>query len=92
MGKKYEPVSNEKRQQLIHYIHNYGLSISMAAQMAEVYYPTAKAINKVYIKEKRTDKKAFRTRNKVTTPNADLAKQAGAWCEKNLSEAQTQLA
>ena len=70
MGKKYEPVSNEKRQQLINYIHNYGYSISKAADLAGVYYPTAKAINKVYVKEKRTDKKMFRTRTKTKVVSA----------------------
>lgn len=64
MGKKYEPVPNEQRKQLIELIHNKGYSISKAAMMTKIYYPTAKAINKVYIKENRTQKKAFRFRLK----------------------------
>lgn len=54
MGKKYEPVPNEQRKLLIELIHNKGYSISKAAMMTKIYYPTAKAINKVYIKENRT--------------------------------------
>lgn len=53
MGKQYTKVSNDQRKELIRLIHELGLSISKAAEMTGVYYPTAKAINKVYKKEKR---------------------------------------
>jgi hypothetical protein len=53
MGKQYTKVSNEQRKELIRLIHELGHSISKAAEMTGVYYPTAKAINKVYKKEKR---------------------------------------
>ncbi len=54
MGKKYEPVPNELRKQLIELIHIKGYSIAKAALTVGIYYPTAKAINKVYVKENRT--------------------------------------
>ena len=60
MGKKYQPVPNEIRRQLIDLIHHNtesgmeNMSISRAAQLIGVYYPTAKAINKVYLREQRT--------------------------------------
>lgn len=64
MGKKYEPVPNDLRQKLIDLIHSKGYSIAKAAQVSGIYYPTAKAINKVYLRENRTEKKAFRFRIK----------------------------
>lgn len=42
-------------------IHNNGYSISRAAKMVNIYYPTAKAINKVYLRENRIQKKTFRS-------------------------------
>jgi len=36
-------------------------SISRAAQELKIYYPTAKAINKVYKRERRVLKKTYRT-------------------------------
>jgi hypothetical protein len=69
MGKKYEPVPNDKRKQLIDLIHNSGYTIAKAAQVTGIYYPTAKAINKVYTKENRTQKKAFRFRLKNIEKN-----------------------
>jgi hypothetical protein len=54
MGKKYEPVPNEQRKKLIDLIHTKGYSIAKAALATGIYYPTAKAINKVYVKENRT--------------------------------------
>ena len=50
MGKKYEPVPNAKRQKVINLIYKKGLTIAQAAKVADVYYPTAKAINMVYKK------------------------------------------
>ena len=60
MGKTYEPVTNEKRRLIIDLIYEQGMNISQAAKEANVYYPTAKAINQVYLKDGRTDKKAHR--------------------------------
>ena len=75
MGKKYQPVPNELRRQLIHLIHDKGMSIAKAAQMTDIYYPTAKAINKVYLKENRTQKKAFRFRLKNIEKNFVVVRQ-----------------
>lgn len=62
MGKKYEPVPDEKRLELIELIHNKGMNISKAAQIAKIYYPTAKAINKIFVKSNRICKKTNRNR------------------------------
>jgi transposase len=59
MTKHYVLVSNEQRQILIRLIHKNGYSISKAAKIVNVYYPTAKAINKVYLKENRIKKKSY---------------------------------
>ncbi len=53
MVKQYVMVSNEQRQLLVQLIHKNGYSISKAAKIVNIYYPTAKAINKIYIKENR---------------------------------------
>jgi len=64
MGKKYEPVPDSKRQELIYLIYEKGMNISKAAQKAKIYYPTAKAINKIYIRQNRICKKTNRDRTK----------------------------
>ena len=56
MGKQYELVSNKRRLQLLQLIHLQGMSISHAAKISSIYYPTAKAINKVYRLENRVFK------------------------------------
>lgn len=56
-------------------IYNKGYSISKAAQATGIYYPTAKAINKVYQKENRTQKKIFRFRLKHIDKNFVVVKQ-----------------
>lgn len=53
-------MSNEQRQTLIQLIHTHHYSICRAAKMVGIYYPTAKAINKVYLREDRVEKKSFR--------------------------------
>lgn len=60
MGKSYTQVSNAKRSELIKLIHNHGLKIKWAADSAGIYYPTAKAIYKVFVKENRVEKRTFR--------------------------------
>ena len=67
MTKKYCQVSNEQRQLLVKLIYEDGLSIRQAALQAKVYYPTAKAINKTYISEKRIEKKQHRFRKIATS-------------------------
>ena len=60
--KKYEPVNDSKRQELIDLIYEKGMNISQAAKVAGIYYPTAKAINKVYLRHNRICKKTRRER------------------------------
>ena len=62
MTKKYSPVTNEQRRLLVKLIYEDGLSIRQAAIGSDIYYPTAKAINKIYIAEKRIDKRQHRFR------------------------------
>lgn len=62
MTKKYLPVTNEQRRLLVKLIYEDGVSIRQAAISTKIYYPTAKAINKIYIAEKRIDKKQHRFR------------------------------
>ena len=64
MTKKYVPVPDVKRQLLIQLIYEKGMNISQAAKAADIYYPTAKAINKIYQKQNRTNKKIHRERSK----------------------------
>ena len=53
MGKAYTQVSNDARRELVRLIYEEGLSIVKAAEATGIYYPTAKAINKVYKRENR---------------------------------------
>ena len=62
MTKKYAKVTIDQRLRLIQYIYDDGLSIRQAALRANIIYPTAKAIHKIYITEKRIDKKDHRFR------------------------------
>lgn len=64
MGKTYTHVTNDQRKELIRLIHEEQCSISQAAQKMGIYYPTAKAINKVFRKEQRVQKRDFRYRSK----------------------------
>jgi molybdenum-dependent DNA-binding transcriptional regulator ModE len=58
MTKHYKLVSNAHRKQLITLIHEQGYSISQAAKLTDIYYPTAKAINRVFKNENRIAKKS----------------------------------
>jgi hypothetical protein len=64
MGKQYTQVSNEARKELVRLIYEENYSIVKAAEATGIYYPTAKAINKVYKRESRVQKRAFRYRTK----------------------------
>ena len=77
MTKKYSPVTNEQRRLLVKLIYEDGLSIRQAAIGSNIYYPTAKAINKIYIAEKRIDKRQHRFR-KIAPRNAGAAKASPA--------------
>ena len=76
--KSYQPVCNELRKKLIELIYSPNLnpsefkkkmSIAEAAKITGIYYPTAKAIHKVYLRELRTQKKNFRFRLKKIDKN-----------------------
>lgn len=43
-------------------IHNRKLSIKLAAEEVGIPYANAKVVNQTYMREKRTQKKTFRTR------------------------------
>lgn len=64
MGKEYTKVPNDKRKELVRLITEEGLSIIKAAEMTGIYYPTAKAINKIFKREQRTQKRTTRYRTK----------------------------
>lgn len=59
---KYAPVSNERRHELIRLIHEENMSIRQAAIRQNISYPTAKAINRIYMQESRIEKKKVRER------------------------------
>ena len=75
MTKKYSPVTNEQRRLLVKLIYEDGLSIRQAAKGSNIYYPTAKAINKIYIAEKRIDKRQHRFRKIASTASPKGAQQ-----------------
>ena len=64
MGKQYTHVTNDQRKELVRLIHEENMSISQAAAKVNIFYPTAKAINKVFKKEKRVQKRYHRYREK----------------------------
>lgn len=64
MVKKYTKVSNEQRKELVRLIYEEQCSIAKAAELTQIYYPTAKAINKVYKNEQRIQKRVCRYRAK----------------------------
>ena len=53
-------------------IYEEGLSIVKAAEATGIYYPTAKAINKVYKRESRVQKRSFRYRTKKEDKEAGV--------------------
>ena len=58
MTKSYRLVTNAERLQLITLIHMHGHSISEAAKRIGIFYPTAKAINRIFKSENRVVKKS----------------------------------
>ena len=67
MSKKYVSISTEKRRLLIELIHEKGMNIRQAAIAVDIYYPTAKAINKIYRQTGRIEKMVHRCK-----PNNNL--------------------
>ena len=64
--KPHVQISDEKRKELLLYIYDQKMNIMQAARAADIYYPTAKAINAVFVRERRVDKKVSRDRKRVT--------------------------
>ena len=62
MTKTYHSVTNSQRLQLIELIHRDKMSIRQAAAQVGIFYPTAKAINKIFKKENRVERKKHRFR------------------------------
>ena len=56
MGKTYVTVPDETRQEIIRLINQEGKTITEASQATGVYYPTVKAIQKVYASTGRINK------------------------------------
>ena len=69
MPKVYEPITTERRRVLIDLIYNQGMNISQAAKATGIFYPTAKAINKVFRLTGRTDKKLHRNPKRNLSQN-----------------------
>jgi len=61
----YSPVDNVRRHRLIYLIYIKQMSIRQAAYETKISYPTAKAINRIYKKENRIEKKKVRKRKYV---------------------------
>ena len=62
MVKQYVLLSNTQREELCRLIHTEGLNIKQAALLAGVPYANAKAVNKTFVKEKRSEKKHMKYR------------------------------
>ena len=60
MSKKYVSITTEQRRLLIDLIYKHGMNIRQASIAANIYYPTAKAINKIYRETGRVDKIVYR--------------------------------
>jgi len=57
MVKKYTLLTNKQRMELCRLIHHEGLTIKEAARVTGIPYPNAKAVNKTFEREQRTQKK-----------------------------------
>ena len=78
MSKKYVSITTEQRRLLIDLIYKQGLNIRQAAIRADIYYPTAKAINKIYRQTGRIDKIVYRCKpNNNVQAVLEAAAQAG---------------
>ena len=58
----YQSISNDKRVELIRLVHEEKRSVKDAAKMLEIPYENAKAINKVYKREGRVEKKTCKVK------------------------------
>ena len=62
MVKQYVLLSNEQREELCRLIHRDGLTIKEAALRTGIPYPNAKAVNKTFERELRTEKRHVKLR------------------------------
>lgn len=58
--RRYARVSNEQRDYFLDMVHNKQIKLKRAAQLANIGYENAKAINKVFRKEGRNHRKQFK--------------------------------
>ncbi len=65
MVKKYILLSNEQREELCRLIHDEGITIKEASVRTGVPYPNAKAVNKTFERESRTDKRHAKAVHRV---------------------------
>ncbi len=68
MVKKYVLLNNDQREELCRLIHDEGLSIKEAATRTGIPYPNAKAVNKTFERERRTDKRHAKVNRPIQTP------------------------
>lgn len=68
MVKKYTLLSNEQREELCRLIHDEGLTIKEASVRTGVPYPNAKAVNKTFERERRTDKRHAKVHRFIMPP------------------------
>ena len=59
---KYSPVDDTRRHRLINLIYEEKISIRQAAILCNISYPTAKAINRIFVRDGRIEKKKSRDR------------------------------
>ena len=65
-ARDYKNVDNETRNLIIHLIHDKNLKITEASKLAGVSYENAKAINRTYRLEGRTEKKVYQRRSRFS--------------------------
>ena len=84
MSKKYVSITTEQRRILIDLIYKQGMNIRQASIAANIYYPTAKAINKIYRQTGRVDKIVYRCKPNNNVQAVLIARaQAGSKTAEN---------
>jgi hypothetical protein len=68
MVKRYVLLSNEQREELCRLIHDERLTIKEASVRTGVPYPNAKAVNKTFERESRTEKRHAKVQRLVMRP------------------------
>ena len=86
MKKSYRIVTNVERLQLITLIHIHGYSISEAAKRTGIFYPTAKAINRIFRSENRIEKKSTSSYQRRKRESARVSVKFNSWEELTLGK------